>query len=235
MARSRLTQHVQQQSIRNMLLAVGGMIAIIVLLFTFGPDLLINFSLLVKKSTDGQETAKAELTYIAPPVLNTLPDATKTPTIDVSGYAGNKQEVKLYVNGKLMGKKEVNNDKQFTFSSVKLEKGKNEIKAKAVTEDNKESTYSSIATIAYIDEPPTLEIANPQDGQTISKDNRTITVKVKTVEGAKVTVNDFWAISRAEGIYSYTLTLQDGENTIRIKATDIAGNETTKEIKVKVE
>jgi hypothetical protein len=122
-----------------MLLAVGGMIAIIVLLFTFGPDLLINFSLLVKKSTDGQEVAKEELTYIAPPVLNTLPDATKTPTIDVSGYAGDKQEVKLYVNGKAVGTKKINTDQQFTFSNVKLEKGKNEIKAKAVTEDEKES------------------------------------------------------------------------------------------------
>ncbi len=235
MARSRLSQHIQQQSIRNMLLAIGGMIVIIVLLFSFGPDLLINFSLLVKKSTDTNDVKKEELIYVAPPVLNTLPEATKEETIDVSGYAGEQQEVRLYINGKLIDKKEVDKDKQFTFSKVKLEKGNNEIKAKAVTHDEEESSYSEAVTVAYITEPPTIEIANPQDGQTISKDNKTITVKGKTNEGVKVTVNDFWAISRDDGLFSYTFTLQDGENTIKIKATDAAGNEITKEVKVKVE
>lgn len=218
-----------------MLLAIGGIVVIIVLLVMFGPQLLINFSLLVKNSSDATEVKKEELTYIAPPVLNTLPEATKESKIDITGYAGEKQTVKLYINGKAAGTKEVNKDKQFTFSQVELQKGSNEIKAKAVNENKKESDYSEIVTIAYLTEPPKLEIANPQDGQTISKDNRTITVKVESDEEAKVTVNDFWAINRDKGIFSYTITLQDGENTIRIKATDAAGNETTKEIKVKVE
>lgn len=235
MARSRLSHHIQQQSIRNMFLAICGIIAIFVLLFTFGPDLLINFSLLVKKSTNANEVNKQELTYVAPPVLNTLPDATKESTIDVNGYAEEKQTIKLYVNGKLKGKTEVKDNKKFTFSKVSLEKGNNEIKAKAITENEKESNYSSIAIVAYIAEPPTIEMVFPQDGQSISKDNRNITVKGKTNEGVKVTVNDFWAISGDDGLFSYTITLQDGDNTIRIKATDAAGNETTKEIKVKVE
>lgn len=235
MARSRLNQHVQQQSIKNMLLAIMGIIVILALIISFGPQLLINFSLLVKKSSDANDIQKEELTYIAPPVLNTLPDATKESTIDVSGYAGEKQTIKLYVNGKTAGTKEVNKDKQFTFSKVKLEKGKNEIKAKAVTENDKESEYSSIATIAYIDQPPTIEVSFPQDGQTISKDNRAITIRGKSNEGVKVTVNDFWAITKDDGSFSYSLSLQDGDNTIHIKATDAAGNETTKEVKVKVE
>lgn len=218
-----------------MLLAIGGIIVIIALAISFGPQLLINFSLLVKNSSDANEVAKEEITYIAPPVLNTLPDATKEAKIDISGFAGEKQTVKLYINGKQAGTKEVNKDKQFTFSQIELQKGKNEIKAKAVTEDEKESNYSETATIAYIAEPPTIEVSFPQDGQTLSKDNRSIKIQGKTNVGAKVTINDFWAITKDDGSFSYSMSLQDGENTIRIKATDAANNETTKEIKVKVE
>lgn len=235
MARSRLNKHLQEQSVRNLLLGIGGIVIIFIMLFIFGPDLLINFSLLVKKSSGTDDMKKQELTYVAPPVLNPMNEATKSATIIVSGYAGEKQEIRLYVNGKQAGKKQVDKDKQFSFSGVKLQKGTNEIKAKAVTDKDKESDYSEAVTITYIDEPPTLDISFPQDGQTISKDNRNIKLQGKTNEGVKVTVNDFWAISKDDGSFSYSLSLQDGENTIRIKATDAAGNETTKEIKVKVE
>ena len=45
-------------------------------------------------------------------------------------------------------------------------------------------------------------------------------------------MNEFWAIVDAGGNFSYTLPLQNGENTIKVVATDEAGNKTEYEVKV---
>ncbi len=201
---------------------------------TFGVNALVNFSLFFKhNSPNDVKSAKDDIAYIAPPVLNPMNEATKSAQIIVSGYAGDKQDIKLYVNGKFIDKTTVNKDKQFTFQNVPLEKGNNEIKAKALTDKDKESDYSQILNINYIDKAPSLDINYPQDGQTISKGDSPITVKGKTDPGVKVTINDFWAISNDDGSFSYSLSLHDGDNDIKIIATDDAGNQTTKEIKIK--
>jgi bacillopeptidase F len=207
------------------------MAILVILLMVFGMDLLVNFSLLVKKST-GADIKKDELSYVAPPVLNPTLDATKSATIILSGYAQDKQTVKLYVNGKFVDKKAVQKDKQFVFPSVELEKGSNEIKAKATTDDNKESNYSTPINVTYIDSPPALEVSFPQDGQTISKGDGPIKITGKSDVGIRITVNDFWAITEDDGSFSYSLSLHDGDNIIKIVALDAAGNQTTKEIKV---
>ena len=219
---------------KSIALMIAGIIAILIFLFTIGPDLLIQFSLLMKKSSTANDLKKEELTYIAPPVLNSMNDATKSAEVIISGYAQDKQTIKLFVNGKIADKTTVKKNKQFTFSKVKLEKGNNEIKAKAVTQDDQESGYSQSITITYLADPPKLEISSPSDGQTIAKDQRLVTVRGTTDQNVKVTVNDFWAIMD-EGNFSYQISLSDGENTLKIVATDFANNQTTKEIKVKIE
>jgi hypothetical protein len=234
MARSRIRRHLQEQSKRNIVLAIVGIIVVIFLIFSYGMDFLINFSLLVKRSTTSKDVKQNEVTYVAPPVIDPLSEATKSARITVSGYAGDKQTIKLYLNGKLTDKTEVNKNKQFSFSDVKLEKGSNEVKAKAVTPEDKESDYSQISSITYSDEPPKLEINSPQDGQTVSKGDG-LKISGKTDPNVKVTVNDFWAIVQDDGNFSYTLPLHDGENTIKIVATDDADNQTTKELKVKTD
>ncbi|HEX8932029.1 MAG TPA: hypothetical protein VF810_02650 [Patescibacteria group bacterium] len=233
MARSRLQRHLQEQSLRNILLATGGIIIIIILMATFGINFLINFSLWVKHPSQNVISNKDSVIYIAPPVLNSLSEATKSAQITVSGYAGDKQTIKLYVNGKFVDQAMVNKDKQFSFDNVALAKGNNELKAKAINNDKKESDYSTIVNITYVDKPPALDISYPQDGQTISKGDSPIKVTGKTDPGIKVTVNDFWAITNDDGNFSYSLPLNDGDNTIKIVATDNAGNQTTKELKVK--
>lgn len=232
MARSRLKHHLQQQSFKNIFLAIGGIIALIVLMATFGMDILVNLSLLVKKPL-GTEIKKDDLAYIAPPVINPMSEATNSAKIIVSGYAGEKQTVNLYVNGKLADKTTVKKNKQFVFSDIEVEKGSNEIKVRAVAENKKESDYSSITKITYIDKPPTLDITSPQDGQTVTKNNGQIQISGKTDPGVKITVNDFWAIVQDDGTFTYMLSINDGETVIKIEATDDANNKTSKEIKVK--
>ena len=146
-----------------------------------------------------------------------------------------KQKIKLYVNGDDVDETEVKKDKSFTFENVELEPGANEIKVKALTENNKQSDYSDALNITYVDKPPSLEINSPHDGDSFPKDKDSITISGKTDPGNKITVNGFWAIVNDEGNFSHTISIQDGENKIKIEAADTAGNKTTKEITIKSE
>jgi len=229
MKRSRINTHLKQQSSRNIFIALSGIVIIIILIMTFGMNLLVNFSLLVKNSTN-PDFKKNELSYVAPPILNPMNEATGSAKIIISGYAEEKQTIKLFVNGKLVDKETVNKDKQFSFSDVQLDKGENEIKAQAETENNKKSNYSNSINITYIDSPPSLEINSPQDGQSVSKDPLKVTGK--TNPNIKITINDFWVIVEDDGSFSHLISVHDGDNNIKIVATDDAGNQTTKEIKV---
>ena len=218
---------------RNIVLAVAGIVLVLILVARFGMDFLINFSLLVRRSgANDSSNAKQDLAYIAPPVIDPLSEATKSATINVTGYAGDKQSVKLYVNDKEVDKTTVNDNKQFTFSNISLKKGINEIKLKAVTENNKESEYSPITKVIYMDNPPHLDISSPQDGQGVSKDSSPVKVTGKTDPNVQVTINGFWAIAKDDGSFYYMLTLQDGDNDIKAVATDDAGNQTTKELHI---
>lgn len=231
MARSHLRTHQKNQSIRNSLIGIVGIILIIVALFWFGPQLLIDFSLLISKGNKEsvQKTTK-DVTYIAPPILNPQPSATNSATIMVTGSVTTGKKVKLFINGK-SDTTDVKHDGSFSFQSIKLDKGKNEIKAKAVTDSGKESEYSSSITISYFDKAPSLEITSPHDGDTV--DQNPITITGKTDADVHVTVNDFWAISNDNGTFSYRLNLQDGDNHIKVVATDDAENKAEKEITIK--
>ncbi len=234
MSRSHLKNHLQKQAFKNIAFALLGIIVLIFVLFQFGPQLLINFSLMVDKLKGDKEVSSSnqDLSFVSPPMLGTMPSATNSAIIIVSGYSLPKQTIKLYVNGDFVDKKETKEDKGFTFEEVELKSGDNDIKVKAVTEDNKESDYSSIIKIRYVNKLPSLDIDSPSDGQSFSKDQNQIKVSGKTDSGNKVTVNDFWAIVDDEGKFSYQLHLQNAENKIKVEATDEAGNKTTKEIKV---
>jgi len=217
-------------------LTVGGIIALIIFALTIGTDLLINFAGWLNKVKDGSETkiSRDDTQYVAPPVFNAMNPATNSAQIIVSGYANSKQIVKIYVNGKLATKTDIKDNRTFS-ATIPVDKGQNEIKAKAVTEKDKESSYSSVITVSYLDKQPALDLTFPQDGQSVSKGDSPIKITGKTDSGVKVTVNDFWAITNDDGTFTYMLSLHDGDNAIKVVATDDAGNKTTKEITIKVQ
>jgi hypothetical protein len=235
---SRLKEHVKKQTLRNVLLVIGGLIVLGVIIVAFGTQILINFSLLLRGSDQNQNQPTHDTTnssYIEPPVLDPIPVATNNSTVTVKGYANPKHTINLYINGKLAKKTTVKSNKSFTFQSVTLTSGDNEIKAKAVNEDDKQSDFSNTIKVAYSNKAPSLTLDSPQDGQSFKKDASPIKVSGKTDAGIRVTVNDFWAIVDDNGNYSYDYPLKDGENKIKVAATDDAGNKTEKEITIKTE
>jgi hypothetical protein len=233
MERDRLKKKLRRKAIQNTIFVVLGFIVIVILFITFGTQLLIKFSLLLgpKGNATDNTTTSQGLDYIAAPDLTPMGNATNSAKINVSGSSTiDKSRVKLYVNGVLADTTNINDKNEFNFQNIAIDQGDNEIKAKTVTPEGKESDFSSPITVTYTNKAPDLSIEYPQDGQTLKEDQQTL--HGKTSAGSKVTVNGFWAIVDDQGRFTYNIKLQNGDNTLKIEATDSAGNKTSKEIKV---
>jgi hypothetical protein len=230
MIRSRLSKRLEQKTKKNLAISVFGIIVIIVLVFKFGIPALANISLFLSGSQNKNEPNIQNPSFIAPPVLDSFPEATSSADIIISGIASKEQTVVLYINDELIDTLNADDKGKFSFKEV-IKPGENTIKAKAVT-DEKESDFSNAIVTAFKSAPPSLTVNSPSNNQSFSQDQNVADVKGVTDAEVKVTVNGFWAITDDNGNYRYSLTLQNGENKIKVIATDIAGNKSEKEIKV---
>ncbi|MBI4080958.1 MAG: hypothetical protein HY430_04275 [Candidatus Levybacteria bacterium] len=233
MTRSRLSTNKQEKAKKNLLLALLGIIILFLLVLFFGGPLLINLSLIFEKSRDTNTASKKDASYLSPPVLDPLFSATNSATVTIHGTGDEKTSVILFVNDEETDEVEINDDRDFSFEEVKLKKGENEIKVKAKDRDDNESNFSEPLTISFITEPPSLDITSPGDGKQYEKEFNTAQVTGTTDSKTRVTVNGFWAVMNADGKFQYNLPLKEGENVIKVTATDTAGNKTENEIKVR--
>lgn len=228
---SRLYKRLEARSKKNLLLTVFATILIVVIAIKFGVPMIINFTLFISGSKNFDQNAKIEdRSFIPPPILNSMPSATNSANIVLLGVSSQNHTIILYVNDALVDKIKAQKNGTFSFKYT-LSENENAIKAKAEN-NGKESQFSSTLNISYKSTPPSLNINSPTDGQSFSKDQNTVDVKGETDAQAKVTVNDFWAITDQNNKFSYILPLKNGENLIKIVATDQAGNKTEKTIKV---
>lgn len=230
MIRSRLTKRMEQKTKKNLALSVLGIILIVFFVFRFGTTLLVNFSLFLSGSQNKTETKAQDSSFIAPPVLDSFPEATASANIIISGIASKNQTIDLYINDDLTDTVKAGDNGRFSFKET-IKPGESTIKVKAVVNE-KESDFSNSIITAFKNAPPSLNITSPSDGQSFSKDQNTIDIRGTTDSDVKVTVNGFWSITDSSGNFFYNFPLQTGENKIKIEATDLAGNKNEKEIKV---
>jgi len=189
-----------------------------------------NIALFVSGSQATSTDKNTSNSFMFPPALDPLPIATNSALIKISGNSSKNMTVELYINDDLIDKKSVDNNGNFVFD-YQLTPGDSLIKVRN-DNDNKKSDFSPIVTVSYKNAAPNLTIDSPSDGQKFSNDQRDITVSGKTDPGVTVTVNGFWAIIDQNNNYSYNLTLINGDNSIKVDATDQAGNKAEKTIKV---
>lgn len=229
---SRLSRRIEKKTKKNLILSLLGIIIIIFLILKVGIPLLVNFSLLIAnqkdKSTTSQNTTNPS--FISPPVLNPLPSATNSAALVISGNGNTGQTVRIYINDNLIDETPTKKDGSFSINET-LKKGTNTIQTKSEL-NGKESDFSNSIVVTYSDTKPSLEITSPSDGQTFSKDQNTAPVSGKTDPDVKITVNGFWAIVDDNNNFSYSLPLQNGDNQIKVIATDNASNTTEKDIKI---
>lgn len=231
MRKSRLSKKAEKKSIQTIFLSFLGIGLILFLLFRYGIPLISDASFFFSRiiSTEDKKNKRADEDKFVPvPEIDPLPRVTKEQNIKVTGTSLLGLSVALYLNGSKDNEMEVSDDGTFEFN-VALTEGENILKAKSIKEE-KESEFSDAVIISYKKSGPELSIDSPKDGESVSWPNP-YNVTGKTEQDITVTVNDFQAIISGD-TWSYALTLKDGENEVRVVATDLAGNKTEKIIKI---
>ncbi len=231
MRRSRLNKNTEKKTKKTIILSVIGILIILFILFRFGLEFLINFSLFLSGSKNqASQTTSNKINFINTPILNSLPNATNSAQILIAGKSDKNTRVFLYINNKNVDDTKVDNNGIFIFKE-NLSLGDNQIKVQAKLNTDK-SDFSDTTDVIYKNSQPTLNVTSPSDGQSFKKDQNSVSVTGKTDTGVSVTVNGFSAIIDYNNNFSYNLPLQNGDNQIKIIAIDQAGNKTEKDLKV---
>jgi len=230
--RSRLALRTKKRTQKTIILTSFGILLILFLLIKFGTSLLVGFSVFLADSSKqlSPNTNSSSTTFIAAPILNPLPSATNSAQITISGKTDKNIKIDLYINNNQTDNAQADDNGNFFFTE-NLSAGNSQIKVKAEV-NNKFSDFSNSFTVSFKNNAPSLTVDFPSDGQSFSKDQNNVEVKGKTDASVNVTVNGFWAIIDENNNFSYTLPLQNGDNQIKVTATDQAGNNTEKDLKV---
>lgn len=203
---------------------------VIILLFV-GIPILIRLAVFlgeVKKTPEAIDTGD---TFPPPPVrMHPLPEATNSARLSLSGFAEAGSTVEIFLDDSFAFKVLTKNDGTFLTNSLELENGNNEIYAIAIDEAGNKSLESE-KQLVYLDvSQPDLSVTEPEDGATISGPENTIIVKGVSEADVDLRLNGRVVLVDQEGNFSHQLSLVEGENQIRLIATDKAGNTTEKEI-----
>ncbi len=212
---------------RRLAIAIVGSIAILVFFGLFGLRILVGFSLLVDRIRGNTPASQNTTELILPPILDPIPNATNSSMLVVSGSAQANLEIILYVDEKEAEKSNVSGNGTFTLTLDGLTEGTKHISAKVSDDKGTVSELSNVLTVLVKKKGPTLELTAPEDNSTLNGDDNKITISGKTEEDTSVTVNDRVMVVSGDNTFTYKYPLNDGENKLKIIATDIAGNTTT--------
>ena len=160
---------------------------------------------------------------LAPPTLNIPYEATNTAVINLSGYAEPNTKIQIFLDDNLEIETETKSDGSFLAKELTLVLGTNNINAKA-NRDKKESLLSKTFKIIYDKDSPALTISEPPDGKEIQGGDKKVKVSGKADFNSQVFINDSRVVLNSDGNFSTEVKLNEGENSIIIKAQDNANN-----------
>ena len=231
---SRLTRKSVNQNKKQLYGSLLGIVIVLFVLINFGPLLITGVGSFVD-TLAGKSRHTAVLKSDAdlePPILDPLPSGTSDELIDVTGRAFYSDgKIELFLNNSSYDTIELDKSQDFSIEKIKLKQGENIIKVRMV-KNNKKSDFSQDYKISYLKDEPKLEISFPSDGTSFSKTDQEINIKGKTDPENTIKINDFIAIVDTGGNFSYILRLKEGENKIKITATNLAGKTSEKELTV---
>jgi hypothetical protein len=172
-----------------------------------------------------------------PPIFSDIPEATYSAQVKIAGYAQPGLEVILFVNGAEYERKLVSESGTFNFDRVKLTEGDNDAYAYTATQRDLRSEQSKTYTIVVDTTKPSVTIDTPKDGDVFRGQTQRIASFTGSVNevGSKVYIGERMVILQADGKFSLSYQLVEGDQDIPIKAIDKAGNEYNSSIKLRWE
>lgn len=196
------------------------------LIFKFGIGASVKISEFLQK---GKPLSTDSLTnnYISPPAFGSIPEATNSAALSISGYAMANKEVSVLINTE-ENSFTVDSDGKFS-GIINLSLGTNTLTAVTKDFEGKVSLPSKTYTVFYSDSPPSLEITSPEQNSTIKR-NAAVSIIGNTDVNSKVYVNDHLIMVNSDGTFSYEVKLQRGDNKFKVASVDPAQNKSEKEI-----
>jgi bacillopeptidase F len=182
-------------------------------------------------SGQGASLTSADVVPPSPPRFDELPPFTNEKRFVLTGDSELGSSVLVKIND---SEKEVivNASGEFT-STLELKEGKNIFSAVAIDRSGNKSAVSDEVIITYDTEPPKLEIEKPVNGESFYGSlGQNQFIEGNTEMDASVLINDRVVVIARDGKFKQSISLQEGENTLIIVATDMAGNETKQELKL---
>jgi len=167
------------------------------------------------------------------PVISAMPEATNSAALQMEGYTEADAEVELLVNDVLMELSKADKNGLFMFRT-NLKPGENRVSVTA--KDAAGNTSRSLVTVITLDTTPVALIVDSpkKDAELFGKTNQTVSVTGKVdKEDTTVLINNSFALVEKSGAFSYRLMLSPGDNTIKVVATDRAGNIDEEEFRVR--
>ena len=222
----------EKKNLRKAILTLVLAFGIILFLSTLGLNLMGRIATFFSSLKKGNQTVKVgSLAPPAPPRFKLLPDATNQKNINLEGSVGVGNTVVVNFNG---NEEEILADASgnFTFKVTLLD-GKNTYSAFTKDPQGGESQKTQELQIIYDKEEPKIVVNSPSEGATFfgaKQQNLEITGSCEV--NSSLTVNERIIAINADGNFKTNYLLNDGENILRFKATDSAGNTSEKEVKV---
>ncbi|KKU89012.1 MAG: hypothetical protein UY18_C0005G0007 [Microgenomates group bacterium GW2011_GWF2_47_9] len=172
-----------------------------------------------------------------PPILSDVPEATNSAHVDVSGFAQPGVEVALVVNGSEHKKILTDDAGVFHFDAIPVQEGENTVHAYAISSRGKESDLSKAYTILVDNEAPEIELDSPKDADVYRGESQRIAnfVGKVTEEGTKVYIGDRVVIVQTDGTFSLPYQMIEGDQEVKVRVVDSAGNENEVIIKIRWE
>jgi len=199
-------------------------------LVIFGIPLLTKLAFVFSSKQNSSVTENS--LPLSAPVLNSVPQATNSASISFSGMSSDKTQVEIFLNNALYTTVPVNNG-SFQAQNIQLNEGNNTFYSQAINSSGGKSQPSDTLNILLKTTLPTLIIDKPADNSQFSGSNqRNLSISGKTDPDCTISLNDHLAIMGKDGNFSYTFTLNEGDNALKIVATDQAGNQTEKDLTI---
>jgi hypothetical protein len=232
--RSRLVKKEEARSLRKTLFFSGLSILLILALIFLGIPSLVKIAIFfseIKGSSTPVE--QSDLLPPAPPKITSLPWATNTSPISLSGFAEAGSTVEIFLNETSAAKVTSTQEGTYTIDNLNLAEGKNEIYAVAQDVSGNKSQPSQKITTLFDKTPPELTINEPADKTSfVGEKQRKMKISGKTEPDVDFLVNGHLEVLDKDGNFALSTTLTEGENIFKFEAQDSAGNKTEKEIKV---
>lgn len=227
----RQSQKTEDKSIyRRIIFVVLSTVVILAIVWFWGTNF-VNLLGVLSQQGELEIDAPAISIPIKKPSLKELPNTTNKKKITIEGSTTGGEEVTLKApDGETTTVSESNGS--FSFKNVSLKRGLNLFKVFVLDSSGNKLEVSIV--IIFDNTKPPLEIMSPNDGQNFPKSTKSVKVVGKTEEGAEVFINELQAIVDPSGQFTFTYPTIKGSQTLKVTATDKAGNKSETELVIVV-